>query len=499
MAATTPEIRSLTTPGSAPDPRRWRALALLCVAGFMVILDAQIVVLALPSIADGLGFTAAGAQWVMSAYLLTFGGLLLLGGRIADLLGRRRVFMTGTLLFALSSLLCGFAWTAGVLVAARAVQGVSAAVMAPTALSILLNTFEEGAERNKALALWSGSGGFGATAALLIGGPLTDVLGWEWVFFLNVPVALVLLALSPVLLRESRTEARTRSYDPAGALAVTAALLACVYAVVEAPRAGWLSAQTLGLLAASAVLALLFVRVEARSKTPLVPLRLLRSRGVSGGNLVVFLLGGSAFGMSYTLSQYGQGVLGYSPLRFGLYNVVMPVTAVIGSYAGQALVTRVGPRPVAVGGLTLVGVGSLLLAGAPVDGGFVRDLFPGLLVFGLGLGACAVAGSIAALTGVGERESGVASGINTAAFQIGGAFGVAVVSSVAVSYTSGADRLAALTAGYRAAFVACVVLAVVGTAVALVLLGRRRRPAGRSPAGPGPDYPLTSKIPNPKP
>ncbi|MGI3200492.1 MFS transporter [Streptomyces sp. GLT-R25] len=182
MAATTPESRTGTAAGSAPDPRRWRALALLCVAGFMVILDAQIVVLALPSIADGLGFTAGGAQWVMSAYLLSFGGLLLLGGRIADLLGRRRVFMTGTLLFAMSSLLCGFAWTAGVLVAARAVQGVSAAVMAPTALSILLNTFEEGTERNKALALWSGSGGFGATAALLIGGPLTDVLGWEWVF-----------------------------------------------------------------------------------------------------------------------------------------------------------------------------------------------------------------------------------------------------------------------------------------------------------------------------
>ncbi|MFD5074929.1 MFS transporter [Streptomyces sp. NPDC058371] len=473
---------SVTSSGpivAGPDPRRWRALALLCVAGFMVILDSQIVVLALPSIADGLDFSAGGAQWVMSAYLLSFGGLLLLGGRVADLLGRRRVFMTGTLLFGLSSLLCGFAWTAGVLVAARAVQGVSAAVMAPTALSILLNTFEEGAERNKALALWSGSGGFGATAALLIGGPLTGVLGWQWVFFLNVPVALLLLALSPLLLRESRTDARSRSYDPVGALVVTAALVACVYAVVEAPRAGWLSARTTGLLAVSVVLTLLFVRIEARSRSPLVPLRLLRTRSVSGGNLVVFLLGGSAFGMSYTLSQYGQGVLGYSPLRFGLYNVVMPATAVIGSYAGQALVTRAGTRPVAVGGLTLVGAGSLLLAGAGVGGGFVRDLLPGLLLFGSGLGACAVAGSIAALTGVGERESGVASGINTAAFQIGGAFGVAVVSSVALSYTRGADRLVALTAGYQAAFMACVVLAAAGAACALFLLRRPQRPSSR--------------------
>ncbi|MEV6999777.1 MFS transporter [Streptomyces sp. NPDC093982] len=463
---------------TASDARRWYALALLCLAGFMVILDAQIVVLALPSIASDLGFSASGAQWVMSAYLLSFGGLLLLGGRTADLLGRRRVFVTGTLLFGLSSLLCGFAWAAGVLVAARAVQGVSAAVMAPSALSILLNTFDEGPERNKALAIWSGSGGFGATAALLVGGPLTDGLGWQWVFFLNVPVALLLLALSPVLLRESRTETRARSYDPVGAFTITAALVACVYAVVEAPGAGWLSARTLGLLAGAVLLALLFVRIEARSVAPLVPLRLMRSRSLIGGNLVVILLGACAFGMSYTLSQYGQAVLGYSPLVFGLANVVMPAGAVVGSYAGQALVTRVGARPVAMGGLALVGAGSLLLAGVPVDGGFVRDLLPGLILFGPGLGACAVAGAIAALTGVGERESGVASGINTAAFQIGGAFGVAVVTSVAVSYATGPEPLAALTAGHRAAFTACAVLAAAGLACALVLLRgpRRRRP-----------------------
>ncbi|MDH6492595.1 MFS transporter [Streptomyces sp. SAI-127] len=462
---------------TAADSRRWYALCLLCVAGFMVILDAQIVVLALPSIADGLGFSASGAQWVMSAYLLSFGGLLLLGGRVADLLGRRRVFMTGTLLFGLSSLLCGFAGTAAVLVGARAVQGVSAAVMAPTALSILLNTFEEGPERNKALALWSGSGGFGATAALLIGGPLTDVLGWQWVFFLNAPVALAMLALSPLLLRESRTEARTRSFDPIGALTATGALVACVYAVVEAPRAGWLSPRTTGLLALAVVLALVFLRTESKAAAPLVPLRLLRSRTVSGANLVVFLLGATAFGMSYTLSQYGQGVLGWSPLRFGLANVVMPLGAVVGSYAGQALVTRIGARPVAVGGLSLSALAALLLSGVPVGGGFLRDLLPALLLFGPGVGACAVAGSIAALTGVGERDSGVASGIQTAAFQIGGAFGVAVVTSASVSHTVGTERLAALTAGYQAAFTACVALAVAGIGCALVLL---RAPRSRT-------------------
>jgi EmrB/QacA subfamily drug resistance transporter len=455
---------------TATDPRRWYALALLCVAGFMVILDAQIVLLALPSVADGLGLSADGAQWVMSAYLLTFGGLLLLGGRTADLLGRRRVFMAGTLLFGLSSLLCGLAWTAGVLVAARAVQGLSAALMAPSALSLLVSTFEEGHERNKALAIWSGSGGFGATAALLIGGPLTGAFGWEWVFFLNVPVAAALLALTPVLLRESRTRSRARSYDPAGALAVTAALVACVYAVVDAPRAGWLSPRTTGLLVASVLLAAVFVRVESRAAAPLVPLRLLRARSVSGGNLVVFLLGASAFGMSYTLSQYGQGVLGYSPLRFGLCNVVMPIGAVVGSSVGQALVTRLGARPVAAGGLALVGAGSALLARVPVDGAFLRDLLPGLLLFGPGLGACAVAGAIAALTGVREEDSGVASGINTAAFQIGGAFGVAVVTSVALSRTHGPDPLTALTTGYRAGFTACVFLAATGLACALLLL-----------------------------
>jgi MFS family permease len=258
--------------------RRWRALALLCTAQFMVILDAQIVILALPSIERALGLSAGSAQWVLSAYLLSFGGLLLLGGRVADLLGRRRVFMVGTAVFLVSSLACGLAWSGVALLAARAVQGVSAAVMAPTALSILMTTFEEGAERNRALGVWSAMGGLGATAALLIGGTLTQALGWEWVFFLNVPVALALLVLGPVLLEESRDAGRARSYDPAGAVAVTAALVLLIDAIVEAPGVGWTSLRTIGLLAGTAALVAIFARIESRSAAPLVPLRMLRSR-----------------------------------------------------------------------------------------------------------------------------------------------------------------------------------------------------------------------------
>src|SRR5919197_1141402 len=253
------------------DPRRWKALALLCLANLMVILDAQIVILGLPSIEADLGLSADTGQWVMSAYLLSFGGLLLLGGRSADLLGRRRMFVVGTALFLVSSLACGLAWSGAVLIGARVVQGVSAAIMAPTALSLLMATFEEGPERNKALGVWSATGGSGATAALLIGGSLTGGLGWEWIFFLNIPVALVLRALARRLVGESRGPVSRRIYDVPGAVIVTAALVLLVYAVVEAPDAGWGSIQTIGLMIASATLVGLFVSLETRSPAPLVP------------------------------------------------------------------------------------------------------------------------------------------------------------------------------------------------------------------------------------
>jgi EmrB/QacA subfamily drug resistance transporter len=461
--------------GIGPDPRRWKALALLCLASFMVILDAQIVILALPSIEVDLGFSSSGSQWVLSAYLLTFGGLLLLGGRSADLLGRRRMFVVGTSLFLISSLACGMASSAGFLVASRAVQGVSAAIMAPTALSILLTTFDDAAERNKALGIWSGIGGVGATAALLIGGVVTDVLGWEWIFFLNIPVAVILLALSPLLLRESRNADCARCLDLAGAATITGAAVLLVFALVEAPDAGWASLQTIGLLAGAAVLIPVFILVETRSRGPLVPLYLFRSPALVGGNLGMVMLGTVAFAISFLVSLYAQQILGYSAIEFGLASVVLTVMAVVGSYGGQALVPRLSVRFLAVTGLLLGVAGSLLLAQVSAGGSYFGDIFFGLLVFGPGLGCCYVATSIAALSDVAEREAGVASGINTAAFQIGGALGVAVTTSVASAANGAASGLSEITRGLQAGFVACVVMAALGALLTFVILGKPRR------------------------
>jgi EmrB/QacA subfamily drug resistance transporter len=420
---------------------------------------------------------------VLSAYLLSFGGLLLLGGRAADLLGRRRLFMVGTALFALASLACGLAPSVEMLIAARVVQGVAAAIMTPTALSIVMTTFEEGAERNKALGIWAAIGGIGATAAWLVGGPITDGLGWEWIFFINVPVAIGVTALSPALLRESRASGPARRFDVAGAITITAALVALVYAVVEAPGKGWADAQTLGLLATSALLIALFVAIEARSEAPLAPLRLFRSRALVGGNLVLFALGMLAFGMPFILTQYAQDVLHYSPLEFGLASVVMPVTAALGSITGQAIATRGGLRALPAGGLALTGVGCLLLTQVSVDGSYLGDIFFGLLAFGPGLGAAYVGGSIGSLAGVAEADAGLAAGLNNSSFQIGGAVGVAILSSVAVSHAAGSDPLAALTNGFQAAFAAAIVFAVLGVLAAGALLGKLALPVpGAEPA-----------------
>jgi EmrB/QacA subfamily drug resistance transporter len=470
MSATPP------TP-TAPDPRRWKALALLCTAFFMVILDSSIVVVALPSIDADLGFSSGDLQWVLSAYLLSFGGLLLLGGRAADLLGRRRLFVVGTSLFALASLGCGLAGSVALLIGARVVQGVAAAIMTPTALSIVTTTFAEGAERNKALGIWAAIGGVGATAAWLVGGPITEGLGWEWIFFLNIPVALAVVALSPVLLRESRDLGHGRRFDLAGALTITAALVALVYAVVEAPTTGWGDSQTLGLFGISAALLALFAWIESRSPAPLAPLRVFRSRALVGGNLVLFALGMLAFGMPFTLTQYAQEVLGYSPLQFGLASVIMPVTAALGSITGQALATKGDLRPIAAAGMVLTALGCLSLSQVRVDGSYLGDIFFGLLLFGPGLGAAYVAASIASLAGVAESDAGLASGLNNSSFQIGGAVGVAILSTVAVSQAHGADPLSAMTNGFQSAFATAIVFAAAGVVAAGVLLGRRRAPA----------------------
>jgi EmrB/QacA subfamily drug resistance transporter len=479
-----------THPPAQPDSRRWWALALLCGAFFMVILDANIVVVALPSIDEALSFSEQGLQWVISAYAITFAGLLLLGGRAADLLGRRRVFMVGLLFFTLASLLCGFAWSSDALIGARAFQGIGAAIMTPTALSIISTTFE-GAERNKAFAIWGMNGAFGATAGYLIAGPIVDGPGWEWIFFINVPVGLAALALSPVLVRESRAALTRRSYDPAGALTITGALVLLVYALVEAPDAGWGSLRTILLFAASAGLLAAFALIESRHRAPLMPLRLLRSRTLVGANLVMLSFGTVAFGMPFILTQYTQQVLGWSALEFGTSFVVTPIAAAAGMMVAQAAVLKVGFRSVAATGMALLGAGSLLLTQVSVGGSYFGDIFFGLLVFGAGIGPVFATVTIAALADVAERESGVVSGLSNSAFQIGGALGVAILSTVAVSRSedyqaanAGANPLVVLTEGFQSAFVACVVLAGIGVALALPLLGRPRQ--AREPLEPAP-------------
>jgi EmrB/QacA subfamily drug resistance transporter len=479
---------------NTPDPRRWWALALLCGAFFMVILDATIVLVALPSIGADLGFSEQGLQWVLSAYALTFGGLLLLGGRAADLLGRRRLFMTGVLLFTAASLVCGLAWSPAALLAARVVQGVGAAIMTPTALSIIATTFPDGSERNKALGVWGALGGIGATAAWLIGGPLVDGPGWEWIFFINIPLGLAALALSPLLLRESRATVTRRSYDPAGALTITGALVLLVYALVEAPDTGWGDVRTIFLLAGSVVLLAAFALIESRHRAPLVPLRFLRSPTLVGANAVMLLIGTLAVAMPFVLTLYAQQVLGYSALKFGVGSVVLALGATVGAIVAQAAVLKVGIRPVAATGMALMGAGSLLLTHVSVSGSYFGDIFFGLLVFGPGVGLAFVTATVGALAGVAEHESGLASGLSNTALQIGAALGVAIATTVAVSRSEdylaaneGANPLIVQNEGFQAAFLACVVLAGIGVALALLLLGRpRQAPQERLEAVPVP-------------
>jgi EmrB/QacA subfamily drug resistance transporter len=477
------------TAPAALDPRRWQALALLCGAFFMVLLDGTITIVALPSIGTSLYFSEQGLQWVLSGYALAFGGLLLLGGRAADLLGRRRVFMAGVMLFTAASLACGLAWSPAALLAARAVQGAGAAVMTPTALSIISTTFTQDAERNKALGIWGGLGGIGAMAAWLIGGPLVDGPGWRWIFLINIPVGLAALALSPALLRDSRAALARRSYDPAGALAITGALVLLVYAVVQAPGAGWGNVQTILPLAGSALLAAAFAVIESRHPAPLVPLGIFRSRTLAAADALTVLVGTVAIGMPFVLTLYAQQVLGYSALKFGLSSVVLAAAVTAGAIAGQGAIGKAGFRPVAVTGLALMAAGSLVLTQVSVGGSYFPDIFTGLLAGGLGIGLAFVTVTVGALAGVAGHEAGLASGLSNTALQIGTALGAAIATTVAVSRSqhylaahTSASRLAALTDGYQSAFLACAVLAVIGLALALLLPGRPRKAAPGLPA-----------------
>jgi EmrB/QacA subfamily drug resistance transporter len=458
---------------------RWRAFAVLAVAFFMTIVDLTIVNVALPTIGRKLHFSESGLQWVVTAYALTFGGLLLLGGRAADLLGRRRIFMLGLSVFTAASLGCGLAGNDAFLIVMRGVQGAGAAIVLPAALSIVMNMFAEGAERNKALGVWGGLGAAGATFGLITGGLLTKYLGWEYIFYLNVPIGLAALALAPRVVPESRLETTRRSYDPLGALTVTAALLLLVYAISTAPQDGWATAKTIGLLALSGALLVSFVLVESRVEAPLLPLRMLRMPSVAGANAVGFLLGGSFFAFIFIGTLYMQQVLGYSALTTGLAWLAASLTSVALAGLSQVLVTRIGPAPVLVVGMAMITGGTAWATQAAVRGHFWADLAGPFFVAGAGTAFAFIPISIAGLSGVAERDAGLASGLLNTAQQLGGAIGVAVTSTVATSHAgtlaaAGHPPTSALTGGFAWALWVCAAIAVVAVPIALLV---PRRPA----------------------
>jgi EmrB/QacA subfamily drug resistance transporter len=463
------------------DPRRWYALVLLCFAFFMTVLGSTSVFTAAPAIARDLALPDATVQWIFTACALANAGLLLLGGRLSDAWGARRIFLAGIVLFVVSSLLCGSVSAGTVLIGARIAQGMATAIMSPAALSLVMTIFPDKAERNKALGAWSAIGGIGATAGLLVGGAVTAGLGWRWVFLINVPVGVAITVLTPLLIRKSRDRVRTRILDPAGAVTVTAALAVFVYAVTEAPSAGWLSVRTIGLLVVAAILAVSFGVIERRSRAPLLPPRLLRSRTLLGGNLVMLAGGMSVDGMLFVYTLYTQRVLGYSAVQFGLTMTVMTATSVVGSYVAQRAVTRIGFTPVAITGLAMLGASCFLLSRISAQASFFGDQLPSLTLFGLGMGGAFVAGSIASLSDVPERDSGVAAGLQSTSFTIGTALGVSMMSTVATSRSTAllngdSASPAILTDAYRWAFTAGIVVAILAVGGALALFRRRPLP-----------------------
>ena len=460
----------------ASDRRKWLALALLSVVQFMVVLDIAIVNVALPSIQVDLGFSERNLQWVISAYALVFGGFLLLGGRAADLLGRRRIFLVGITLFTVSSLLAGLAWSETSLISARAFQGLGAAVITPAALSILSTTFTEGRERNIALGVWGAVGGFGAAAGVLLGGILTDLLSWSWIFFVNVPVGVTAFVLAPLLLKESR-DARVKSFDALGAVLVTGGLSLLVYAITKAGQDGWLAGTTIGLFSASLALLVGFLLWEQRHTEPLMRLGLLRIKTVSGANVAGFILGTATFSMFLMLTLYMQQVLGYSPLKTGVGYLAVAGTAIFTSAIAAQAVTRIGVKPALVIGMASLTGGLVYFTQVSVHGSYLGDLLPGFLLVAVGLGFSFVPISIAALAGVQPAEAGLASGLINTSQQIGGALGIAALSTIATTRTSdaiagGSSHASALVDGFHNAFYAGVIVAAIGVVAALVLIRR---------------------------
>lgn len=470
------------------DPRRWKALAVLGVAYLMVVLDISIVNVALPSIQSDLGFTTEDLQWVVSGYALTFGGFLLLGGRAGDLLGRRLFFMIGLSLFLATSLLAGLATSSEMLIIARLLQGAAGAILSPSVFSITLVTFAEGAERNKALGILGGIAGSGAAIGVLLGGVFTQYVSWEWIFFVNIPIAAITLALVPRYVRESKADGLRRHFDSLGAVTVTGSLMLLVFGLTQANRVGWSSAQTIGVFAGSAVLMAIFLWNETRSQSPLVPLSIFKRRTLTGANVVGFGLGTMIFGMFFLLSLYMQQVLGFSAMETGFGYLAVALTVIVAATISQGLVTKLGVKPVLVAGMALLMAGLVYFTQVSVDGSYAVDLLPGFLIIGVGMGFSFVPISIAALAGVQGSEAGLASGLINTSQQIGGALGLALLTTVATTHTtsaleSGTPQAQALTDGFGLAFWVAAGFALASLATTIAVLRQQDIPAvGTEPA-----------------
>ena len=439
---------------ASPKINRWQAFAVLAVAYFMTIVDLTIVNVSLPTIGRDLHFSVTSLQWVATAYGLTFGGFLLLGGRAADLLGRRRILMVGLALFSAASLAAGLATGPGFLIGTRAVQGLGAAIMLPAALSIVMNMFDEGAERNKALGIWGAIAASGATVGLITGGLLTRYVGWQYIFYLNVPIGTIALLLVPRMVPDSRLVSTRRRFDAAGALAGTGGLVLLVDAISQAPQYGWGAVRTIGVLVASVALLVGFLVIESRAEDPVVPLAIFRRRTLAGANAAGLLLGASFYAFLFVGTLYMQDVLHFSAIQTGLAWLAASVTSVALAGLSQSLVTRVGPKVVMVAGMTMIGLGVLWATQVPVHGHFGGNLLGPFIVAGAGTAFAFIPISIAALAGVEEHRAGLASGLLSTSQQIGGAVGIAIASSVAATHTkallhSGTAVPAALTGGFQ--------------------------------------------------
>jgi EmrB/QacA subfamily drug resistance transporter len=463
-------------PKTARTVNPWLVLVIACLAQFMVVLDATVVNIALPSVQLGLHFSATNLQWVVNAYTLIFGGFLLLGGRAADLLGRKRLFVAGVILFSAASLLNGVAQSSGMLIVGRGLQGLGGALVSPAALSIVTTTFTDGEQRTKALGVWSAIAASGAAVGLLVGGILTQVASWRWVFFVNVPVGVATIALALRHVAESRVDVEHRSYDVAGAFTVTAGLVTLVYAIVKAQAFGWGSGRTLGLGALAFALLGAFVFIESRSKAPLMRLSIFRIRTLSVADTTLLLVASGMFGMFFFASLYVQEILGYSPLQAGL--AFLPVSAgiMVGAGIAQQLIKRLGVRRVSIGGISLATVGMLILTQLPVHGSYVSDLLVGLLPMSIGMGLTFVPITLLGTSGVTAEDSGLASGLFNTAQQVGGSLGLAILASLAASQTSsllaagGTDPVAARVSGYHVAFLAAAIMLATGGALLTFVL-----------------------------